>query len=64
MVGVPVRHKHARERAPAEGGRDRVEVRIGADAGVDERRLGAVDQPGVVAAPGERAGIAGFDEVQ
>ena len=59
VIGMAVRHEHARERAAAEPGRDRIDMTGLADAGVDERGLGAVEQPGVVAGAGHGTGVAG-----
>ena len=63
VIAVSVRHEHARERPAAERLRDRVDVFRRADARVDERRLGAVEEPGVVAGARQRSGIRGGDEL-
>ena len=62
MIGMAVRDEHANERPAREGAVDRRDVRAEADARIDERGPGAVDEPGVVAPAGHRARIAGRDE--
>lgn len=61
VVAVAVRDEDPAKRSAAEGVRDRVNVRGNADAGVNQRRLFAVQQPRVVPAPGQRAWIESGD---
>jgi hypothetical protein len=49
VIGMPVRNQHAGERRAAQRGGERRQVLRMPDAGVDERRLAARQQPGVVA---------------
>ena len=59
MICVAVRDEHPGQRPVTECPRKGVQMGSRADAGVDERRLRAVEQPRVIAAPGEWTRVAG-----
>ena len=62
VIAVIVCDEEPRQRTAGERGAQRVEVGNGADAGVDQRRLGAIEEPRVVAPAGQWPGIACGDE--
>ena len=59
---MPLSDKHPNERARAKRADDRRDMPSRTDACVDQRGLSTVDEPGVVAGSGQRAGIVCVDE--
>ena len=57
---LPRRSKSSR--AAIECAPQRLEMRGGSDAGVNQRRVGPIEQPRVVAAPGERTRVGGVNQ--
>jgi hypothetical protein len=62
VIGVTVCDQDASQRPAAERSGDRVDVRGLPHAGIDQRGLGPVKQPGVIAAPGHGTGIGCRDQ--
>ena len=59
---MPMGDKHPNERARPKRTDNRRDMASGTDARVDQGGFSAVDEPGVVAGAGQRAGIVCVDE--